>query len=241
MHLAIRLRRLCVIAASTLVLACATGTAAVAPAPISPPPPAPAPPPPRPIPDLEAGAVPDAVAPDSFVVSVETTKGPITMQIYRAWAPRGVDRFYNLVQQRFYDSVAVFRVVPKFVVQFGLAADPRLTALYKPRTIVDDSVVQSNLRGTVTFARGGPNSRTTQLFINLVDNARLDASNGFGFPPIGRITKGMELVDLFNAQYSENVPSQDAIVRQGNKYLTEGFPGLDYILRMRVETEWKHL
>ena len=235
MHPATRLRHLCVIATATLLVGCATATTAVAPTPI--PPPAP---PPRPIPDLEAGPVPDAVAPDSFIVSVETTQGPITMQIYRAWAPRGVDRFYNLVHQRFYDSVAVFRVVPKFVVQFGLAADPRLTALYRPRTIVDDSVVQSNLRGTVTFARGGPNSRTTQLFINLVDNARLDTSNGFGFPPIGRVIKGMEFVDLFNAKYSDNVPSQDAIVSRGNRYLVEGFPGLDYILRMRVETDWTH-
>ena len=184
--------------------------------------------------------MPDAVAPDSFIVAVEPTRGPIVMEIFRAWAPRGVDRFYNLVNQRFYDSVAVFRVVPKFVVQFGLAADPRLTALYRPRTLIDDSVMHSNLRGTVTFARGGPNSRTTQLFINLADNARLDTSNGFGFPPFGRVIAGMELVDLFNAQYSANVPSQEQIVSQGNAYLLRDFPGLDYIVRMRVQKEWKH-
>jgi peptidyl-prolyl cis-trans isomerase A (cyclophilin A) len=232
MHPRFRARLFARFAAVMLAVGCAAPPASTAPTPL--PPPAP-----RPIPDLDAGAVPDSIAPDSFLVAVETTRGPIVMAIFRAWAPRGVDRFYNLVHQRFYDSAGVFRVVPKFVVQFGLAADPRLTALYRPRTIADDSVMHSNLRGTVTFARGGPNSRTTQLFINLVDNARLDTSNGFGFPPIGRVVQGMELVDLFNAQYSANGPSQDQIVSQGNQYLQRDFPGLDYILRMRVAKEWR--
>ncbi|MES1259368.1 MAG: peptidylprolyl isomerase [Gemmatimonadota bacterium] len=184
-------------------------------------------------------APPDVPAPDSFSVLVETTRGPVVIMMHRDWAPRGVDRVYSLVRQHYYDTVAVFRVVPKFVAQFGLAADPRFTALYRKDTILDDSVRKSNLRGTVTFARSGANSRTAQLFINLVDNARLDVANGFGFAPIGQVVKGMELVDLFNAEYNATTPSQGLIASQGNAYLRANYPRLDYILRMTITKEWK--
>lgn len=161
------------------------------------------------------------------------------LELYRAWAPLGVDRFYKLVREHYYDSAAVYRVVPNFVVQFGLAADPKRTAAYRRAPILDDSVRTSNLRGTVTFARARMNSRTTQLFINLTDNARLDSSDGFGFPPIGRVVQGMELVDRFNAEYSARTPSQDSIMQQGNRYLSRAYPRLDYIVRMRVAREWR--
>jgi len=191
------------------------------------------------IPPFPDRAPPDLIAPDSFSILVQTTRGPVTIMMHRDWAPRGVDRAYSLIRQHYYDTVAVFRVVPKFVAQFGLAADPRFTALYREEMILDDSVRHSNLRGAVTFARSGANSRTTQLFINLVDNARLDAANGFGFAPIGEVVKGMEFVDLFNAEYSANTPSQGLISSQGNTYLRASYPRLDYILRMTVIKEWK--
>jgi cyclophilin family peptidyl-prolyl cis-trans isomerase len=180
------------------------------------------------------------VAPDSFMVSVETTRGPLLLAMYRDWAPVGVDRFYNLVLRHYYDDVAVFRVVPKFVVQFGIAADPAVTAQYEDSTLADDSVTGSNLRGTLTFARSGPSSRTTQLFINLVDNARLDHANGFGFAPIGRVVTGMDRVDQFNSEYSAAGPRQESISKIGNSYLHRAFPHLDYIIRMTIAKEWRH-
>lgn len=187
---------------------------------------------------VPAAAPHDVTAPDSFTVLVETSRGPLLLMIHRDWAPRGVDRFYTLVQQHFYDKAGVFRVVPKFVVQFGLAADPAATARYRDASLRDDSVRQSNLRGTISFARSGPNSRTTQLFINLADNGRLDRSNGFGFAPIGVVLSGMEHVDAFNAEYSAKGPQQDSISRRGNAYLKQRFPRLDYLKRARVREEW---
>jgi cyclophilin family peptidyl-prolyl cis-trans isomerase len=173
------------------------------------------------------------------MVSVKTTRGPLLLAMYRDWAPVGVDRFYNLVLRHYYDDVAVFRVVPKFVVQFGLAAMPALTAQYQDSTLVDDVVTGSNVRGTVTFARSGPNSRTTQLFINLVDNARLDHANGFGFAPIGRVVTGMEQVDQFNSEYSDAARHQDSISKLGNSYLHRTYPRLDYIVQMTIVKEWR--
>jgi peptidyl-prolyl cis-trans isomerase A (cyclophilin A) len=182
----------------------------------------------------------DLTAPDSFSVFAQTTRGPLQLMLYRRWAPAGVDHFYSLVRARYYDNAGVFRVEPGFVVQFGLAADPKLTALYRGQKLVDDSVRTSNLRGTLTFARPAvPNSRTTQLFINLADNARLDTANGFGFPPIGRVVTGMEFVDLFTAEYKPAPPSQGAISTQGNSYLRQSFPKLDYIVSMQILQEWR--
>jgi peptidyl-prolyl cis-trans isomerase A (cyclophilin A) len=190
---------------------------------------------------LAALPKPDMTAPDSFTVAVETTRGPVILALYRAWAPAGVDHFYTLVRERYYDSVGVFRVEPGFVVQFGLAADPAATARYRDRKLPDDTVRTSNVRGTLTFARPAvPNSRTTQLFINLAYNGRLDTADGFGFPPIGRVVKGIEAIDRFTAEYKANPPRQSQIMSKGNAYLVQFYPKLDYIIKMRILKEWNH-
>ena len=170
-------------------------------------------------------------APDSFKVDFETTKGTFVVQVHRAWSPLGADRFYYLVRNHFYDGNRFFRVVPGFVVQWGISGDPNVTAVWTDRNIKDDSVRQTNARGTITFATGGPNTRTTQLFVNLADNGRLDH---MGFSPFGRVVSGMEVVDSLNAQYGET-PNQDAIEHQGNDYLTRFFGRLDEIRSARVE------
>jgi peptidyl-prolyl cis-trans isomerase A (cyclophilin A) len=169
-------------------------------------------------------------APDSFTVNFETTKGTFAVQVHRAWAPLGADRFYYLVRNHFYDENRFFRVVPGFVVQWGISGNPEVTKAWTDRNIRDDSVRQSNGRGTITFATGGPNTRTTQLFINLADNARL---NRMGFSPFGRVISGMNVVDSLDAEYGET-PDQSQIEREGNNYLTRFFPRLDEIKSARI-------
>jgi len=168
-------------------------------------------------------------APDSFRVVFETSRGPFVVQVNRPWAPKGVDRLYELVQQGFFDDSRFFRVVPGFVVQFGLSADPKLNERWDKR-IADDSVSQSNLRGTLTFATQGPDTRSHQLFINLADNPRLDA---MGFSPIGRVVEGMNVVDSLYSGYGES-PDQESIRTLGNAYLDRSFPKLDRIKTARV-------
>jgi peptidyl-prolyl cis-trans isomerase A (cyclophilin A) len=172
---------------------------------------------------------PDAAketAPAKFKVKFTTTKGDVIVEAVRAWAPIGVDRFYNLVKLGFYDDNGFFRVVPDFVVQFGIHGSPEVSAAWRPATIKDDpKSKQSNERGTLTYAKGGPDSRTTQLFINLKDNARLDS---MGFPPIGKVIKGMDVVDAINQEYKE-FPQQAALQSQGNTYLRRNFANLDYV------------
>lgn len=184
-----------------------------------------------------------APAPDSFLVRFETTDGAVVMKARRHWAPQGVDRLYYLVRNGFYDGARFFRVVPNFVVQFGLPADPAVAAVWHGRTIPDDMVTASNQRGTVSFARSGPASRTTQLFVNLRNNARLDTLGGFGFPPVGEIVEGMGIVDSLYAGYGDparapSAPVQDSIRLQGNAYLDRRFPNLDAVRTARVVTEW---
>jgi peptidyl-prolyl cis-trans isomerase A (cyclophilin A) len=174
--------------------------------------------------------------PDSFLVAFQTNKGRIVVQAVRAWAPRGVDRFYELVNDKFYDGVKFFRVLPNFMAQFGVSGDPAVNAAWKDRTIRDDSVAQSNLRGFVTFATGGPDTRTTQLFINKKDNKRLDA---MGFAPFGRVVEGMDVVDSLYMGYGEGAPNgdgpiQDRIQGEGNRYLNRYFPKLDSVITARV-------
>ena len=183
----------------------------------------------------------DPVAPDSFQVSIATSRGPLLLSVHRDWAPLGVDRFYQLVKRRYYDGARIYRVVPGFVAQFGLAADPRLTATMRNRRFPDDSVRRSNVRGTVSFARGDRNTRTAQLFINLVDNKRLDAADGFGFPPIGRLVNGMEVAAQFDAEYEGTMPFtvQDSITEQGNAYLVRVYPRLDFIVTMTIVKQWR--
>jgi peptidyl-prolyl cis-trans isomerase A (cyclophilin A) len=170
------------------------------------------------------------VAPATFRVNMDTTRGPVIVEVVRANAPIGVDRFYNLVEAKFFDGARFFRVVPGFVVQFGMAGDPKLNAAWDV-PIQDDPVTLSNARGTLTFAAANdPNTRTTQMFINLADNQRLDARR---FAVIGKVASGMDYVDRIYAGDGEK-PQQDQITKEGNAYLEREFPHLDYIRTARI-------
>ena len=177
--------------------------------------------------------LPNEKAPDVFKVRLDTTKGPVLIQVEREWAPLGVDRFYTLVKSGFFNGDRFFRVVPKFVVQFGLNGDPKASERWHAANLKDDPVKENNMRGTVAFASAGPNSRTTQLFINLNDNVLLDGS---GFAPIGRVVDGMKVVDSFNQEYGEQ-PKQERIEAEGNGYLEKEFPRLDYIKSATIVQE----
>src|SRR5690242_5397565 len=167
-------------------------------------------------------------APEKYQVRFDTTRGAFTVTVTRASAPLGADRFYNLVKHHFYDNAAFFRVVPGFVVQFGISSSPAVSAAWKNTEFKDDPVTQSNKRGSLTFATAGPNTRTTQVFINLKDNARLD---GMGFSPFGVVDgNGMNVVEMMYEGYGDNAgPDQDQLEKQGDPYLKKGWPKLDYI------------
>jgi len=170
-------------------------------------------------------------APASYKVKFDTSKGPFVVEVHRDWAPLGADRFYNLVKNGFYDNARFFRVISGFMVQFGINADPRLSAVWRDAAINDDRVKQSNGRGMITFATRGPNTRTTQVFINYGNNSRLD---GMGFAPFGQVISGMEVVDALFSGYGEGAPSgagpaQSRLQSEGNAYLIKEFPKLDYI------------
>jgi len=185
------------------------------------------------------------VAPDSFVVTFETSRGEILVSAHRDWSPLGVDRLHFLVTHGYYDGARFFRVVPGFVVQWGIAGDPALSSVWGERRLPDEPVKQSNTRGRVSYARSGPNTRSVQLYINTGANPRLDTTSTFGFPPIGQVRSGIELVDSMYAEYScrrgsqGTCPSQDSIEVNGNAYLGRVYPKLDYIKRARVVREWK--
>jgi peptidyl-prolyl cis-trans isomerase A (cyclophilin A) len=167
-------------------------------------------------------------APEQYKVKFVTTRGEFTLAVMRSWAPLGADRFYNLVKHHFYDNASIFRVVPSFVAQFGISAYPAVTAAWKGTDIKDDPVTQSNKRGYITFATSGPNTRTTQVFINFKDNSRLDS---MGFAPFGQVEgEGMKVVDMFYDQYGDNAgPDQGKIETQGKPYVDKGWPKLDTI------------
>ena len=167
-------------------------------------------------------------APAQYKVKFVTTRGEFTIDVTRAWAPLGADRFYNLVKHHFYDNASVFRVVPSFVAQFGISAYPAVTTAWKGTDIQDDPVTQSNKKGYITFATAGPNTRTTQVFIDLQDNARLDR---MGFAPFGVVEgDGMKVVEMFYDQYGDNAgPDQPKIEKEGKPYLDKGWPKLDTI------------
>jgi peptidyl-prolyl cis-trans isomerase A (cyclophilin A) len=173
-----------------------------------------------------------AEAPTSYRTSFQTSAGTFVIEITRAWAPRGADRFYNLVRAGFFDGTRFFRVVPGFIVQFGINGNPAVSARWRAATIPDDPVIRHNTRGTLTFATSGENSRTTQMFINFGDNTRLDAS---GFAPLGRVVQGMDVVDRIYAAYGET-PNQGLIQMRGNAYLAAQFPKLDTIARATIVT-----
>ena len=176
-------------------------------------------------------------APDEFKVKFTTSKGDFVMQVTREWSPRGADRIYNLVKNGYYDECVFFRVVSGFMAQFGINGAPAVNAAWKNATIQDDPVTQSNKRGMVSFAMRGPNTRTTQIFINYADkNDRLD---GMGFSPFGKIVEGMDIVDSLYNGYGEGAPSgkgpnQGRIQAEGNEYLKADFKELDYIKSAKI-------
>jgi peptidyl-prolyl cis-trans isomerase A (cyclophilin A) len=173
-----------------------------------------------------------AKAPAVYRVSFKTTRGTFVVTVHRAWAPRGADRFYNLVRARFFDGVVFFRVVKGFVVQFGISGDPAVSRAWQTANIKDDPVKTSNASGTITFADAGPNTRTTQVFVNLANNAALD---GQGFAPFGRVTSGMSVVNHLYGGYGDQPTSdQPQMTAEGNAFLKTHFPKLDHIVTARI-------
>src|SRR5215204_1882450 len=176
-------------------------------------------------------------APATYKAKFDTSKGVFVLEVNRDWAPNGADRFYNLVKNGFYDNVRFFRVISGFMVQFGISGDPKISAPWREARIADDPVKQSNKRGYVTYAMAGPNTRTSQVFINFGDNANLDTS---GFSPFGRVISGMDVVDKLNAEYGEGAPrgrgpDQGRLQMEGNAYLTKDFPNMDYVRKATIE------
>jgi peptidyl-prolyl cis-trans isomerase A (cyclophilin A) len=166
----------------------------------------------------------------TFKVLLDTSKGNVVIEVHPEWAPIGAEHFRKLVESGFYDGARFFRVISGFVAQFGLAANPAVTAKWD-KPIKDDPVLQTNRVGSVVYATAGPNTRTTQIFINLAGNQRLDSD---GFAPFGMVTQGMDAVEKFYSGYGEN-PDQGAITGRGNAYLTATFPKLDYIRKATVQ------
>src|SRR6185295_13132986 len=176
-------------------------------------------------------------APATFNANFDTSKGLFVITVHRDWAPNGADRFYNLVKNGFYDDVRFFRVIDGFMAQFGIHGNPAVATAWRGAQIKDDPVKQSNKRGFVVFATAGPNTRTTQLFINFGDNNGLDKQ---GFAPFGEVTKGMDVVDKIYNGYGEGAPrgkgpEQGRIQNEGNAYLTKEFPKMDYIKTATIE------
>lgn len=177
-----------------------------------------------------------ATAPDVFQARFETSKGDFVIEVHRDWSPNGADRFYNLVANGFYDDVRFFRVIDGFMAQFGIHGDSAVAAVWREARIPDDEVLQSNTRGFISYAMGGPNTRTTQVFINFGDNSRLDE---MGFPPFGQVVEGMEVVDEIYSGYGEGAPGgsgpmQGLIQYRGNAYLNDEFPRLDHVVRATI-------
>jgi peptidyl-prolyl cis-trans isomerase A (cyclophilin A) len=176
-------------------------------------------------------------APATYKAKFSTTQGDFVIEVHRDWAPNGADRFYNLVKNGYYDDTAFFRVVDGFMVQFGISGNPQLNGTWRGARIPDDPVTQKNARGMVTFATSGPNSRTTQVFINFVDNMNLDR---MGFAPFGSVVSGMDVVEKLYKGYGEGAPggagpNQMMIQTRGNEYLKSDFPKLDYTKKASIE------
>lgn len=187
-------------------------------------------------------AVLGAQAPDSFLAEISTSEGAFTVKVRRHWSPAGVDRVHHLMANDFYAGARIYRVVDGFVAQWGYSGDPVRDSVWREHPLPDEPTVGSNVRGVVSFARGGPESRTFQLFVNLVDNLRLDAleSGGVvGYPPVGEIVDGIEVVDGFYGAYQERTPNQDSIRVLGNDYLRRAYPQLDSIVGTRIVARWQ--
>src|SRR5262245_20287578 len=181
------------------------------------------------------------MAPAMYKVVVDTSAGTFVVEVHRDWAPNGADRFYNLVKNGYFDNVRFFRVIPNFMVQFGISGDPSLNNVWREARIPRDPVKQSNTRGFITYAMQGgpqgPDTRTTQVFINFGNNSGLD---GQGFAPFGRVTQGMNVVDKIYSGYGEGAPNgkgpdQGRLQAQGNDYLAKDFPKMDYIKKATIE------
>jgi peptidyl-prolyl cis-trans isomerase A (cyclophilin A) len=182
---------------------------------------------------LRNPAAANETAPATYKARFETSAGVFVVQVNRDWAPIGADRFYNLVKNGFYDEVRFFRVLDGFMAQFGMSGNPGVQAAWRNAQLKDDPVKQSNKRGYITFATAGPNSRTTQVFINFEDNAPLDKQ---GFAPFGQVIEGMDVVDkLYSGYGRNNVPDQGRITKEGNAYLAKEYPRLDYVKKATIE------
>jgi peptidyl-prolyl cis-trans isomerase A (cyclophilin A) len=193
---------------------------------------------------LQSQHVPDTsilqvISPDTFRAVVVTTKGEFTVEAVREWSPKAVDRLYQLVTSGFYSNNCLFRVQPEYVVQFGISDHSEANFFWDMRPVPDEPVVGHNLKGVISYARDGKNSRTAQLFINMKDNFKLDTVdyNGLrGFPPVARIISGFEVVESFNPKYGfEPANHQDSVMVHGNAYWEEKFPGLDYIIELKIK------
>lgn len=182
--------------------------------------------------------------PDSFLVELSTSRGSIVVAAHRDWSPLGVDRMYFLVANGYYDGARFFRMIPGFVVQWGISSDPAINRVWDNRDLPDEPVRQRNTRSRISYARGGPNTRGVQLYINLGDNVRLDTTSTFGFPPIAEVRQGMALADSMYAGYNcrrgsqGTCPEQDSISAGGEAYLARAYPQLDRIIRARIVREW---
>jgi len=181
------------------------------------------------------------MAPAMYQVDFDTSAGTFVVEVHRDWAPNGADRFYNLVKNGYFDNLRFFRVIPNFMVQFGISGDPALNSVWREARIPRDPVKQSNTRGYITYAMQGgaqgPDTRTAQVFINFGDNSQLDAQ---GFAPFGRVARGMDIVDKIYSGYGEGAPSgkgpdQGRLQAEGNAYLMKDFPKLDYIKKATIE------
>src|SRR3954467_12488501 len=183
-------------------------------------------------------------APDLYKARFDTSQGPFVIEVHRDWAPKGADRFYNLVRNGYYDDCRFFRIITGFMAQIGINGTPAIQALWRDAKITDDPVKESNKRGYVTFASAGPNTRTTQFFINFGDNTSLDKPGACGagcaFPPFGQVTSGMDVVDKLYSGYGEGAPrgkgpEQQKIQSEGNAYLVKDFPKLDYVKKATID------
>ena len=177
-------------------------------------------------------------APETFKAAFKTNKGEFVIEVYRKWSPLGADRIYQLVKSGFFSDALFFRVEQNFVVQFGISANYAANRFWDPRKLPDEPALQKNTRGIVSFARGGRNDRTTQIFINMADNMKLDTAvrNGIkGYTPVAKVVKGMEVLGRLNSRYGK-APAviQDSLYKYGNRYFEQQFPGLDKILSAAI-------